>query len=395
MLAKRMFGDPKVASLPVRPAPPDRAGDGADPAQTVKDKLRVAVVDDNQTNCVLLSHMIRRLDAFQIETFNSPFDAAEAFRNNKIDIGIIDHQMPGMTGTELIRHIRAMDCCADLPLVMVTTFDQDDVRLEALQAGATDFLSKPVNAVEFRARFANIVTIRRAQIALQERADRLALEVEAATRDLCELEAEVIFRLSRAAEQRDGNTGQHTLRVAAYAREIARRLGCPNAFCQDVFLAAPMHDIGKIAIPDAILQKRGPLTEAERLVIESHTTIGSAILDGSSRPVIALAAEIAAAHHERWDGTGYPQGLAGADIPLGARIVAVADVFDALTTPRPYKAAWAPYDALEYLVRGSGQHFDPACVDALVAGFAAILTILADHVDPCPPEAGAAFDPAI
>jgi putative two-component system response regulator len=298
-----------------------------------------------------------------------------------------------MNGVELIRRLRAQDLHRDIPLLVVTAHDEDDIRLDALQAGATDFLSKPVNAVEFRARFLNIVMTRRAQVELKDRAAWLQRRVAEATKRLIEQEEELIIRLTRAAEYRDNETGQHIVRVAAYAREIAEELGCDEEQSRLISLATPMHDIGKVAVSDTILLKAGSLDPDEWDQMKQHTVAGADFLSGGECDLIRLGAEIARSHHERWDGTGYPQGLAGEAIPLAARIVAVADVFDALTSRRPYKPAW-PVEMARWHIEGeSGSHFDPACVRAFVARFPRILRIREQSPDGTGETVGAAVPP--
>lgn len=337
--------------------------------------MLVAIVDDNATNCLLLKGLVGKVGEFDTRVFRSAPEALEAFHQQPFDLAIFDYFMPEIDGVELIRRIRRIEAHRDTPVLVVTAFDELDIRLEALQAGATDFLSKPVNAVEFRARFANIAERRRAEIALRNRAEWLQQGIEDATRQLTEREEEIILRLSRAAEMRDNETGQHIFRVASSAREIAAELGCDRNFCRLLFLAAPMHDIGKVAVPDRVLLKPGPLTTIEREQMQVHARAGANILAGSASDLIGLAEKVALHHHERWDGRGYPDGLKGEDIPLAARIVAVADVFDALTSARVYKAAWPIEAAFKHIQAESGSHFDPRCVDAFVKRFPTIVRI--------------------
>jgi HD-GYP domain-containing protein (c-di-GMP phosphodiesterase class II) len=195
----------------------------------------------------------------------------------------------------------------------------------------------------------------------------LGAAVADATSVIAERERETVLRLARAIELRDGDTGQHVERLAGLARDMARELGLGPEAAEELFLAAPMHDIGKLAVPDAILKKPGPLTPQEREIIQQHTVYGHAILDGSRSPLLRLAAAIALSHHERWDGAGYPHSLKGEAIPIEARIVAVADVYDALVNKRPYKEAWPAERALQYLRDNAGSQFDPACVAAFLA----------------------------
>lgn len=326
--------------------------------------MRVIVVDDSLTNCSLLSMLIRHSSLHEVVCFTNPVEALANMKETPFDIGIFDFMMPGLNGIDLIRLLRHIPSTRNLPMVIVTSFDEMDIRVEALEAGATEFLSKPVNATEFRARFNNLVALRQSQIDSEQRADVLTARVNEATLGILRREEELIMRLARASEFKDGETGQHILRVAAYAREIAEELGEPEEFCRNIYLAAPMHDVGKVGIPDSILLKPGKLDSDEWEMMKRHTELGFEILNGSESELVRLAAEIAISHHEKWDGTGYPAGTSGEDIPLPARIVAVADVFDALTSERPYKRAWDVEDAFRQIKSSSGSHFDPACVAA-------------------------------
>jgi putative two-component system response regulator len=257
---------------------------------------------------------------------------------------------------------------------MVTS--DKSVRIDAIRAGATDFLNKPFDPTELQARVANLLALRQAQVDLDEKATWLAREVERATAHLLAREEEVIWRLARAIEYRDGDTGEHVSRVAVISQHIAEGIGLNAQRCRTIYLAAPLHDIGKIGIADAILSKPGKLTPEEMTIMRTHVTIGARILESGTSELIRAAELIAQSHHERWDGTGYPARLAGADIPIEARIVAIADVFDALCSERPYKAAWPADKAYAEIIASSGTHFDPACVAAFRAKWPQIRRIM-------------------
>ncbi|KKB09256.1 HD domain-containing phosphohydrolase [Devosia chinhatensis] len=326
--------------------------------------MRVVIVEDNSTSLAILTRLIAALPGCEAKGFVNPREALGELKASGADLVVADYQMPDINGVAFTQMLRANADTASIPVIMVTADLDQSLRLEAVAAGATDFLTKPVNPVELRARVGNLLALRRAQNDLADRAKWLEREVQAATQYLLDREEEVIGRLARAIEYRDGETGDHVGRVAEIARLIAVEIGLEPKDIRNIWLAAPLHDVGKIGVPDAILNKPGQLDPDELQIMRSHVTIGKAILDGSPIDLVQTAAEIAGSHHERWDGTGYPRGLRGADIPLSARITAIADVFDALCTARPYKNAWAPIDAHNEILRGSGSHFDPACVAA-------------------------------
>jgi putative two-component system response regulator len=258
---------------------------------------------------------------------------------------------------------------------MVTADTESDVRHKALGLSANDFLTKPVDKVELTARVKNMLSLRKAQLQLANRASWLAEEVKKATAEIQLREREVIYRLSKAAEYRDPETGAHILRMANYSRLIAQNLGLSVDEQELILDAAPMHDVGKMGTPDHILLKPGRLDDEEMKIMRRHAEIGAEILKDSASPLLQTAAMIAITHHEKFDGSGYPNGLKGEDIPLYGRIVAVADVFDALTSARPYKPAWELDRAEAFLRENSGSHFDPKCVEAFFQGWESVLAI--------------------
>jgi putative two-component system response regulator len=303
-------------------------------------------------------------------TFLDPEIALDAALNHRFDMAIVDHIMPKVDGITFIRRMRATDGHGQIPMVMLTATTDDAVRLAALEAGATDFLSKSQSPVELKVRLRNLVKLSDVLRKLDDHVAEQALEIEKATQALLSREEEMVFRLSKALEYRDNDTNDHTFRVAKYSRMISERLGLSRQECRSIYLASPLHDIGKVAIPDGILLKPGLLDDDERAIIKTHAEIGARILRGSASDLIRLAAQIAECHHERWDGAGYPKGLSGEAIPLCARIVAIADVCDALTTERPYKKAVPVASALAILEAERGRHFDPACLDAFLSAYA-------------------------
>ena len=325
------------------------------------------LVDDSRS---VLNFLKRHIDAeglVEATTFLDPVEAVACARERDFDLVLVDYEMPHMDGIGFIRTLRAMPRCADIPIAMITSRQTEEIKMEALQAGATDFLPKQPQSVEMTVRLRNLIRLGVAIRKQNDRAADLAGAVATATQKLAEREEEIILRLALAVEYRDNDTGEHTLRVAQYSRLIAEQLGLPPRLCRDIYLAAPLHDVGKVAIPDHILLKPGRLTDDEMAVIRTHATIGERILADSSCELIQLGAQIASSHHERWDGAGYPYGLKGTAIPIAARVVAVADVFDALTTRRPYKEPMPRDLARNYLAEHKSRQFDPACVEAFLS----------------------------
>lgn len=341
--------------------------------------MKVVIIDDVQINVSLLQHLVRKLPGCEPIGFTDPAAALAWCLTNDPDLVIVDYMMPQLNGIELVQAFRGR--YPDSPVLMVTANHEAEVRHQALQMGVTDFLNKPINNIEFLARAKNMLALRQSLKKLNDRAAWLAEEVRQATAKIIEQEHETIFCLAKAAEYRDPETGAHIIRMAHFSKHIARIMGLPQEQ-QDLLLeAAPMHDIGKVGTPDAILLKPGPLTPEEFAIMQRHTVIGHQVLSASRAPRLQVAAEIAWTHHEKFDGSGYPRGLSGDAIPLLGRIVAVADVFDALTSERPYKPAWSVQSSVDMIKNSSGTHFDPACVAAFLTDFDNILAIRARFAD--------------
>ncbi len=340
--------------------------------------MNVLVVDDSPTNLALMGQLIRSIGAKSLP-FSDPLRALAEAPLLGVDLCVVDYNMPGINGLEVVCALRKEAWSIDIPVVMITASDESAVRRSALEFGATDFLRRPVDPVEVKSRLRNLLKLRQAQKELKDRAASLAAEVEAATRIIAQREEEIILRLARAAEFRDTDTGSHIVRVARYSMVLAEDLGLDGEMCRLIYLAAPMHDVGKIGVSDTVLLKPGRLTAEERVLIEKHAAFGEEILSGSNSSLIEVAREIAGSHHERWDGRGYPRGLKGMDIPISGRITAVADVFDALTSERPYKRAWSLEEARAAIIEGSGSQFDPDCVAAFQRCWDAIVAIHADN----------------
>lgn len=338
--------------------------------------VKIAIIDDSES---VLNHLTQLVSSMIAEDAAVPFKDPQVALGwclqNDVDLVIVDYVMPKINGLQFIEAFLTNPSRTDIPVIMVTTSDTMEVRYRALQLGATDFLRKPVDKIEFLTRVRNLLSLSRHHKQTKTQAVLLAEEVRKATQAIVERERESILVLSRAAEFRDNETGAHLLRMSNYCQIIATRMGLPSEEVDLIFTAAPMHDIGKIGIPDHVLLKPGALTPEEREIMTTHAEIGWQILRNNQSPMLQMAAAIALSHHEKWDGTGYPKRVSGLDIPLAGRITAVADVFDALTSVRPYKPAWPLDKALDFLRSNRGSHFDPACVDAFLVSLEQILAV--------------------
>jgi putative two-component system response regulator len=335
----------------------------------------IVLIDDVQINLTLLWHLVKRLDGYESISFLNPIKALEWCLENPHELIIVDYMMPDMDGIEFIKQLKKPKHTHNSPVLMITANEHIDVRYQALEAGASDFLTKPIDKTEFTIRVRNMLTLHDTQRKLANRADWLAEEVRKATAEIRAREDELIHRLSKAAEYRDPETGTHIKRMSWYSKHIARQLEFSIVEQELILEAAPMHDIGKVGIPDAILLKPEKLTDAEFAFMKDHARIGYEILNGSASLLMQAGAQIALTHHEKYDGTGYPYGLKGDNIPIYGRIIAVADVFDALTSARPYKKAWTMEAAISYLKENSGKHFDPVCVEAFLKDWDQVLAI--------------------
>jgi putative two-component system response regulator len=328
---------------------------------------RVLLVDDEPANLTFLRHVLETEGYAELIAFTDPVEACDRFAEIDPDVVVIDLWMPRLDGFEVIARIQEQLPAGNyLPILVVTGDPTPEARRRALSTGARDFLTKPLSPSEVRLRVGNLLETRFLHMQLKQHNALLEQRVDQRTFELEAARLEILYRLARAAEFRDYQTGQHTLRVARLAGRMAQVLGMPMDQAELITRAAPLHDLGKIGIPDAVLLKPARLNRHERSVIEAHTVIGAEILSGSAYPLLQLAEEIALNHHERWDGLGYPHQLLADATPVSGRIVAVADVFDALTHARPYKSAWTARDALAEIEANAGTQFDPAVVDALL-----------------------------
>jgi putative two-component system response regulator len=326
---------------------------------------RILIVDDEQINVELLRRLLERAGFSRIESTNDSREAVDLYLTFRPDLIVLDLHMPHRDGLEVLDELNAIAEASYLPILMLTGDDTQEAKREALSRGAKDFLNKPFHSDEVLLRIGTLLETRFLYLQIQSQNQMLEAKVRDRTRELEAAQIEIIERLARAAEFRDDHSGQHTERVGQMAALIAEQIGLPDTQVYLIRRAAPLHDVGKIGIPDSVLLKPGKLTVEEFAIVKTHTAIGARILSGSSFTILRLAEEIAFNHHERWDGTGYV-GIAGAAVPLAGRIVAIADVFDALTQTRPYKAAWTVTEAVSEIERQRGRQFDPTLVDAFL-----------------------------
>jgi two-component system response regulator RpfG len=325
----------------------------------------VLILDQDAQRASYLTDLIHSIDQhLTIEVFQKAEAGLAWLHWHSADMIIADTRLHDIDDHVLIQRVRGLPTGSELPLLMLTGQDDHPGRQRVLEAGATDFLAKPVDRHECLARCRNLLTQRSQAKIIQERARWLEKRVADATAEIRVREHETLLRLAKAGEYRDEETGNHIIRMAKYSRLIAEALGLAAQECDCIELAAPMHDIGKIGIPDQILLKPGRLTADEMEIMKTHSRIGYEILKDSPSEYLQMGAVIALHHHEKYNGNGYPNGLAGEEIPLAARIVAIADAYDALTSERPYKSVWTAQQAVHYLNAQKGMHFDPRCLEA-------------------------------
>jgi len=344
----------------------------------------VLIVDDSNVNLKLYEKLVKSVGCGDAACFSTSASALAWVGDHDVDLIIVDYKMAAPDGLKFIQLIRKMVDKEHVPILMVTADQAKQVRRAALELGANDFLAKPIDPDEFTARIKNMLSLRQSQKQLAETASWLADQVNAATAELVARERETILTLSMAAERRDPETPSHLARMAHYCESIARAAGLPKPKQELILATAPLHDIGKIGVPDHVLQKTGKLTPAEFALMKRHTIIGYEILKHGRSSTMQMAAQIALTHHERFDGSGYPHALRGDQIPLVGRICGVSDVFDALTSARSYKESWPVKDAIAEINAGSGRQFDPEIVSA----FNAVLPEIADIKRRFPEERG-------
>ena len=321
---------------------------------------RLLVVDDEPTNLQVLRHVLDK--DYRLLFATDGTRALQLARQEQPRLVLLDVMMPGMDGYAVCAALKADPATAAIPVIFVTALADAVDETRGFDAGGVDYITKPVSAPVVRARVRTHLSLVRMD-------------------ELRETRLQIVQRLGRAAEYKDNETGMHVIRMSHFSKLLALAAGHSPAWAEDLLNAAPMHDVGKIGIPDAVLRKPGPLDAAEWDTMRRHPEIGAEIIGDHPSGLLQLAREIALAHHEKWDGSGYPRGLAGEAIPLSARIVAIADVFDALTTRRPYKEPWPVQDALDHITAQAGKHFDPALVALFVPLVPQLLEIRARWSD--------------
>ena len=343
---------------------------------------RIMVIDDEEANLKLMRKVLERAGYDNLELVQDPRLVMEAYHRNPPDLILLDLNMPHIDGFEMLRQFQALEDPLSPPVVVLTAQSGRSFLLQSLQLGARDFLSKPFDPGEVLMRVANLLQAQLAHRLVRNQKDVLEAMVRQRTEELSRTRLQVVQRLGRAAEYRDNETGLHIIRMSQFSVALARSLGWDAAAQELLLNASPMHDIGKIGIPDHILLKPGKFEPEEWEIMKNHAAIGAEILSGDDSALLRLAEEIAQHHHEKWDGSGYPAGLKGQEIPQSARIVALADVFDALLSNRPYKKSWTVEEAVEFIRSQSGRHFDPEVVAHFEQCLPELLDIRAKYHEP-------------
>jgi putative two-component system response regulator len=388
------FNTPSTESIPAMPVVP-RLPQAILPVESARNaaierikQSKIMIIDDEQLVIKVVRRFLQSEGYENFVTLTQSTGAVERMEQEQPDVVLLDVMMPEISGLDILRERRRIPSLQLTPFIILSGSQDLEVKQEALEHGATDFLGKPVEKIELTLRVKNSLLLKQQYKDLEDHAHELEQEVQERTRQLERSREQILQCLARAAEYRDNETGRHVVRVGKYARVVAERLGLPKEFCGQIELAAQLHDLGKIGIPDSILLNPGKLSEEEFAVMKRHCEIGREILDPFAAdemeelrqnktdparlpsnirsPLLVLAAKIAQTHHEKWDGTGYPLGLKGEQIPIEGRITSVSDVYDALCSVRPYKEGFSVEQALRIMLAERGTRFDPKVLDAFV-----------------------------
>jgi putative two-component system response regulator len=344
-------------------------------------KARILIIDDQKLHSFFLEKLLKQEGYQEILCVIEPLKALASVREFKPDLLVLDLIMPQINGFQIMEQLNDFRKDHYLPILALSEDRGSEMRLHALQSGATDYLNKPYENVEILFRIRNMIEMRILNMAVEGQNKILETKVQERTKELRDTQFEVIRRLAQAAEFRDNDTGIHIIRMSHFCAKFGETVGLNETECDLLLSASPLHDVGKIGIPDNILLKPGPLTESEWEIMKTHTSMGAQLLSGSNSPVMKMAQVIALTHHEKWDGTGYPQKLNGDQIPLVGQICSICDVFDALTSHRPYKKAWTPDDALQEIVKQKSRQFNAKMVDAFTKVFPEIIKIREKYSD--------------
>ena len=324
---------------------------------------KILIVDDEQANIALLEDVLENEGYTNFKSTADSRKALDLYKEFRPDLVLLDLNMPHLDGFQVMEQLSEVEKNSYAPVLVLTAQADRNTRLRALAAGARDYIEKPFDITEVVQRISNMLEIRLLHNQVRDQNQILEEKVRARTCELEETRQEAILRLGRAAEYRDNETGMHVIRMSRLSAKLAKKIGLPDEECQLILQASPMHDVGKIGIPDEILLKPGKLNEKEWIIMKKHSEIGAEILSGSRSAIMKMAESIALTHQERWDGSGYPNNLKGEEIPLAGRIVAICDVFDALTSKRYYKEAYSIEKSMGIIEQGSGKDFEPYLVD--------------------------------
>ena len=337
---------------------------------------KILVCDDSFTNTLIVSELLKSDGYHDVEVFNAPEQALEALADKHYDLMLLDIEMPKMDGIEVMQQMQILELVDDyFPIIILTGVRDRSIRRQALELGAVDYINKPLDQDEILLRVRNTLKLHAAYKFKEKVSASLEDQVNERTTELLKTKNLLIERLATLGELKDNDTGRHVLRVGAYAQLIAQKHGLPPDLSELIGKAAPLHDLGKIAIPEAILLKNGPLNDEEWRIMKTHAEMGKSLLADIDSDVARIASSITVTHHENWDGSGYPEGLAGESIPLEGRITAISDVFDALISKRSYKGAWTLEQAVEEIKSLAGTKFDPNLVQIFIDNIEGITEI--------------------